>query len=100
LEGQRLVLQVYQCLWTGAQRLVGYGFCDLDLPPGNSSRIIKVPLWKPKTIHDERDRACGTISALYDPEVITFPEYVNRRELELISQLGKVKIHIQRCEYC
>ena len=100
LEGQRLILQVFQCLWTGAQRLVGYGFCDLDLPPGNSSRIIRVPLWKPRTNQDERDSTCGTVSPLYDPEVVTFPDYVNRKELELVSQLGRVKIHIQRCEYC
>ena len=100
LQGQRLILQVIQTKWTGAQILVGYGYCDLDIAPNSHTRIISVPLWRPRTNNEDRDRLCGTFSPLSDVSVVTLPDYVDPKDLEIESQLGRVVIHIQRSEYC
>jgi hypothetical protein len=99
LQGQRLILQVVQRLWSGSQRLIGYGFCDLDVGPGREARDIFVPLWKPKTEDDSTNELCGTFADLADPTIATLPEYVDRRSLETRTQQGRVRIRIQRSGY-
>lgn len=100
LRGQRLIVQVIQCLWKGGQALVGYGFCDLDMNANEFFREISVPLWRPKPAIEFRDRSCGVYTPLSDPEIVTLPTYVDRKNLETTNELGRVRIHIQRSGYC
>ena len=100
LRGQRLIVQVIQCLWKGGQSLVGYGFCDLDLNVNEYFREILVPLWRPISTTDYRDQACGVYTPLSDPEIVTLPPYVDRKSLQTVNELGRVRIHIQRTGYC
>jgi hypothetical protein len=100
LNGQRLLVQVIQCLWKGGQSLVGYGFCDLDLNSNEYFREISVPLWRPKSPTEFRDRECGVYTPLSDPEIVTLPPYVDRKNLETVNELGRVRIHIQKTGYC
>ena len=100
MEGQRLVLQVIQSMWTGGQKIIGYGYCDLELNKGSNSRDFEVVLWRPKAPDERRNELCGTFSPLSDPELVTLPACVDRSSFETVSHLGRVKIHIQRSGYC
>lgn len=97
--GNRLILEVIQCLRTGAQTLVGYGYCEMEMDPNCFSRDILVSLWRPKAPSETDNKLRGTFTPLVDSNLVTLPPCVDRSRLETVSALGKVKIHIQRLAY-
>ena len=99
VDGSRLTLQVIQTNWNGGQRLIGYGYCDLILDTGTSSRVIDISLWRPKGPCDHGDKVCGTFHSLADPRLASLPREIDRRTFETVSALGKIKVHIQKSGY-
>jgi len=97
--GERLVVQVIQFFQSGAQSLIGYGYCDLNLDVGEISRDFKVSLWRPRSESEVKNRYRGTFTPFVDAEYVTLPPEIERERLRTISSLGKVKIHLQRATY-
>ena len=99
VRGNRLIVEVIQCLRTGAQTLVGYGFCDMEMESNCFSREIWVPLWRPKSASETDNKLRGTFTPLVDGSLVTLPPYLDRSKFETVSALGKVKIHLQQSAY-
>ena len=97
--GEKLILKVIQIHETGAQSLVGYGFCDLDINQGKYSREICVALWRPKSDCELINKLQGTFTPLVDSRLVLLPPEIDRSLLPAVASLGKVRIHIQRLAY-
>jgi hypothetical protein len=98
VHGEKLIVQVIQIRSSGAQSLVGYGTCELQIDKGYS-REIQVPLWRPKPESEAINSLRGTFNPFVDLNCATLPEYVDRLRLKTRSCLGRVKIHIQKLFY-
>lgn len=98
--GERLIFQVIQFYRSGAQSLIGYGYCDLDVELGvQVSREIKVSLWRPRSDQETINKYRGTFTPFVEPEYVTLPPEIEREKLHTVSTLGKVRIRIQRSSY-
>ena len=97
--GQRMFVQVVLNYAECKQRLLGYGFCDLEIDKGKHSRNIEVVLWRPRTKHQTRNEFAGVLTPLSDPALVELPANVDRKVVSSNTELGKVLIHIQRSGY-
>ena len=97
--GYRLILQVIQFYRSGAQSLIGYGYCDLDIEGESHFREITVPLWRPKSECEAANKYRGTFTPFVEPEYVTLPPEIERPKMRTVSSQGKVRINIQRLAY-
>lgn len=100
IHGQRLLLQIVQCKGGECnQKLIGYGYCDLEIDPGSRARRIDVQLWHPKSDHAIRNKLCGVMSPLSDINIVDLSTDIERASIETAAAIGKLHIHIQRSGY-
>ena len=95
--GDRMFFQVVQV--TGSkQKLIGYGYTDLVIEPGQTSRMIDVFLWRPKS-RSTWSEYFGFINPLVEPGIVEFPPSIDRSEIDTVTVNGTLKVYIQICGY-
>lgn len=99
IQGSRMLLQLVQYTGTEKQKLIGYGFCDLDIDKGRYSRTVRIPLWHPRSKHFIRNEVCGVISPLSDINVVELPQHVDRKTVQTTAVIGEIVINIQKTGY-
>lgn len=99
IHGQRMLIQLIQYTGNEKQKLIGYGYCDLEVDKGCNSRAVRVPLWHPRSQHHIRNEICGVISPLADFNVVELPQQVNRKALKTTAVIGELVINIQKSGY-
>jgi hypothetical protein len=97
--GEKLIVEVILCRRSGAQSLVGYGYCDLVLNDAAHSEDILIPLWRPKTESEYANKLRGVFCPLADTSVVPCLDQFEGSEMSTVSALGKVKVSIHRPSY-
>ncbi len=95
--GDRMFFQVVQTD-ASKQKLIGYGYCDLVIEPGDSSRVIDVLLWRPRS-KSSWGEFFGFMNPLVEPGIIEFPSSIDKRDMESVTVNGRLKVYIQICGY-
>ena len=97
--GQRMFFQLIQNFSDGTQKLLGYGYCDMDIEAGLSSRTVAVRLWGPRSETAKPDWLDDVTSSSDDSSSAGVPASVEQAKLSAVSEVGKLIIHIQRPGY-
>ena len=95
--GDRMFVQIV-LVQSSKQRLIGYGFCDLKLKRGESSAMIDVLLWRPRS-KSSWGEFFGFMNPLVEPGIVEFPPGIDKSDVESVTVNGKLKVYIQVCGY-
>ena len=95
--GDRMFVQIV-LVQGSKQKLIGYGFCDLNLERGKNSGMIDVLLWRPKATSSWGE-FFGFMNPLIEPGIVEFPTCIDKRDIESVTVNGKLKVYIQICGY-
>lgn len=94
-----LVLQVIQVYATGAQSLVGYGSCQLEVESGSSSQEFLMPLWRPRSGTEFQNKQRGAFTPFADMQAVVLSPGMDGGKWQTVSSQGKVRVRIQRIAY-